>query len=135
MKAILYASIFTLALSVSYAAHAEDENPLDTTFGALSADMSCEDIQNEVVKANAVIDAANDAKTNGAIADAGTTAAVHGAAYAGAGSAIPFLGGIMNAVSSVTAISSEAAEEKAAEAKSRKDKLAGMSAAKGCGVL
>jgi hypothetical protein len=94
--------------------------------------MTCEEITAELTQLNEIQTAAGNAETNNKITQAGTTAAVHGAMWAGAGSSVPFLGGIANAVGAVTSVSADSAKKNAEEAEDRMIKLQTISEMKGC---
>lgn len=103
-----------------------------TAHAGRDADMTCEEISAEIAQLNEIVTAAGGAETTNAVTGAATGAAVNGAIWAGAGSSVPFLGGIANIASAVTSNSAERAKEDAEDAEKRLQKLAGISEVKGC---
>lgn len=95
-------------------------------------DMTCEQITAELEELAAIETAAGNADVNNKVVQAGTGAAVNGAIWAGAGSSVPFLGGIANAVGAVTSAQAEGAKEQAEKAKDRTIKLETIADMKGC---
>lgn len=94
--------------------------------------LSCAEISGEMEELNAIITAAGGANTTNKVTQAGATAAVHGAIYSGAGSSVPFLGGIANVVGAVTSANAENAAKNAANAEKRIIKLETVAEMKGC---
>ena len=109
------------------------EMPEDTSTRVMRASkLSCEELEDHMHRLNQIVTEAGDAKANhnmmGAAAGAGTQAAV----MAGAGSSIPFVGGLFNAATSMTGASAENKERLADEADNEISRLTGIAEAKGC---
>ena len=99
---------------------------------AKDSKMTCAELQVEIEELNGIQTAAGNADTNKAIASAGAAAATQTAIMSGAGSSIPFIGGLANIATTAVNSSAERSKKAAANAEKRLIKLETIAEMKDC---
>ena len=104
------------------------------TFPAFAGDknLTCEEIAAEIEELAAIETAAGGAAVANTVTGAAGAAATQGAILSGAGSSIPFIGGIANIASAVSSQNEANAKKEAAKAEKRMIKLETIADMKGC---